>query len=187
MKSIKTIRMELAPEGRLYPTAEWIEQQNPKQSAVAIVIAPLENHPSILLTRRVEYGGVHSGQMSFPGGRLEEGEGPLEAAIRETAEEVGLSLSRSAVVAQLQPLYIPPSNFLVHPFVFQLERFPELIPNHEVAYTQWIGWKHLVAANIEYREVMAAREVPGFLFEQDFVWGATGMLLNEIRSTLFLP
>ena len=84
MDFIQTIRMELAPEGRLYPSAEWVEKQQPKVSAVAIILAPIGHQPSVLLTRRVEYGGVHSGQMSFPGGRLEQHEEPLQAAIRET-------------------------------------------------------------------------------------------------------
>jgi len=187
MDFIKTVRMELAPEGRSYPSAEWMEKQQPKQSAVAIILAPIEQHPSILLTRRVEYGGVHSGQMSFPGGRLEQHEQPLQAAIRETQEEVGINLSPSTLISELHPLYIPPSNFLVYPFVFQLNNLPELQPNEEVAYSRWIGWNNLVEASIHHQEMSEKRSVPGFLFENDFVWGATGMLLNEIRKTLFIP
>jgi 8-oxo-dGTP pyrophosphatase MutT (NUDIX family) len=186
MDFIKTIRMELAPEGRLYPSAEWVEKQQPKVSAVAIILSTIGLQPSVLLTRRVEYGGVHSGQMSFPGGRLEQHEQPLQAAIRETWEEVGIDLAPHPVISELLPLYIPPSNFLVYPFVFQLNHPPELQPNEEVAYSRWIGWNDLVEANIHQKEIIENRSVPGFLFENDFVWGATGMLLNEIRKTLFI-
>jgi hypothetical protein len=76
---------------------------------------------------------------------------------------------------------------LVYPFVFQLNNLPELQPNEEVAYSRWIGLNNLVEASIHHQEMSEKRSVPGFLFENDFVWGATGMLLNEIRKTLFIP
>jgi len=186
MFSIPSIRMEVAPEGRIYPTLEWIEKQQPKMSSVAIILAPIENQLSVLLTRRVSYDGVHGGQMSFPGGRMEPNETLLEAAIRETQEEVGMDLSLQSPFIQLEPLYIPPSNFLVHPFVFQLSALPSLQLNHEVEYLRWITWKDLVEAPFHFQTISENRSVPGFLFGTDFVWGATGMLLNEIRKTLFL-
>ena len=186
MDSVPSIRMELAPEGRIYPTADWIEKQQPKISSVAVIVAPFENQKSVLLTRRVSYHGVHGGQMSFPGGRVEPNETLLQACIRETQEEVGLSLLHQQPLIQLEPLYIPPSNFLVHPFVFELTHLPNLQTNHEVEYIRWIPWSDLVAAPLQFQSIAGNRSVPGFLFEPDFVWGATGMLLNEIRKTLFL-
>ena len=69
------------------------------------------------LILRAEFG-VHSGQVAFPGGQVEESDGSLwDTALREAKEEVGLISDRIVRVGELTPLYIPPSNFWVHPFI----------------------------------------------------------------------
>lgn len=187
MSTPKIWRQALAPEGRIDPSEHWIIQQNPRLSSVVAVVANTEENPQLLLTRRVQYTGVHSGQMSFPGGKKEPEETFLETALRETREEVGFIVEEHHISHTLSPLYIPPSNHWVHPFVAVLPHLPEIIlQKTEVAYSIWVPWEKVQSAQIVYEQVGDRAQVPGFNFDDDFVWGATAMLLNEIRKTLLL-
>lgn len=102
----------------------------PRPAAVLVLVYPDEGGEAhVLLTERVDRGGHHSGEVSFPGGRVEDGDEDLVAtAIREAAEEVGLDPAAAGVrvVGTLPPLTIPVSNYAVTPVVGLAERRPEL-------------------------------------------------------------
>ena len=109
-------------------------------AAVAVVCVP--DPDAILLIRRAERAGdPWSGQMGLPGGRSgSEDADLLETAIRETAEEVGLGISRAQLVGvldDLTPRTVLLPRIMVRPHVFLLEGRPPLIPNHEVAAAYW--------------------------------------------------
>ena len=85
------------------------------------------------LTKRNEYSGTHSGQISLPGGKAEAGESSEQTALREGQEEIGIEPSRIKVIGRLSEFFVIPSNFIVTPVVgFQTER-PSFVPDpHEV-------------------------------------------------------
>lgn len=89
--------------------------------------------PALLLTRRASTMRQHAGQWALPGGRIDAGESPEEAALRELAEEVGLTLPPAAVLGRLDD-YVTRSGYAITPVVLWAGAVPELQPNpHEVA------------------------------------------------------
>ena len=86
-----------------------------RQSAVLLYLFPRRGEWRLVLMKRPDYDGTHSGQMSIPGGRLEPGETHRQAALREFAEETGVKVDDEHLLGGLSRLFIPPSNFLVNP------------------------------------------------------------------------
>ena len=112
-------QLKMVPTKRL-SYKEYYEQgmKNAKQSAVLICLYPHQDSICTVLTLRPSEFGIHSDQISFPGGRFEEADESLEVtALRETQEELGVEISTLEVIGKLSPVYIPVSNFLVHPFI----------------------------------------------------------------------
>jgi len=91
------------------------EDASPRRGAVLILFGEGARGPEVLLTERAHHLRHHPGQVSFPGGALEDGEGAVEAALREAEEETGLDPSGVEVFAELPELWLPPSNFAVTP------------------------------------------------------------------------
>src|SRR5690606_5109410 len=91
---------------------------NPRKSAVLSLFYPKDKQTYLLLIVRSEYVGIHSAQISFPGGKMEAFDMSLEdTALRETEEEVGITKDKIKIIKPFSELYIPPSNFLVSPFM----------------------------------------------------------------------
>src|SRR5688572_3947948 len=104
----------MAPQPVTGKKNRWDIPEDCRQASVLLLLYPYScDQPDfyLALTRRPEYPGAHSGQISLPGGRREEPESLLETALRETAEEIGVLPETVAIVGQLSPLYTPPSNF----------------------------------------------------------------------------
>lgn len=167
------------------------QDPNPKISAVAATIFPKNGDASILLIERQPYDGVHSNQVGFPGGKVEEGDLDLKyTALREMHEEVGIDRSLPKHVRSLSQLYIPPSRFLVNPFVFTLDELPELVKDErEVKTILELPVHHLLDdASIEVGKIKTNYGVsirtPYFVFEGFKIWGATAMMLSELRQLL---
>lgn len=107
------------------------DQEHARRAAVAVVLVDTEaGAPAFVLTRRSSRLADHPGQFALPGGRVEEGESAVMAALRETREEVGLSLPSSAVLGFLDD-YETRSGFLITPVVAWGGRDPELVPQPE--------------------------------------------------------
>lgn len=87
----------------------------PRRGAVLMLFGEGDTGPDLLLTERAHHMRSHPGQVSFPGGALDEGESPVDAALREGWEETGLEVAGVEVFAQLPELWLPPSNFAVTP------------------------------------------------------------------------
>ena len=86
-----------------------------KQSSVLILFYEKEGKLYIPLIKRASYDGVHSGQIAFPGGKVEpEDKDMIATALRESQEEIGISLTGIEILGILSPVFIPPSNFLVN-------------------------------------------------------------------------
>ena len=176
--------LQMAPVGRTLPKKEWIEKQNPKRSAVLIPIYKSEGEFRTVLIRRKSYDGVHSGQISFAGGRQERGEVPQQTALREAKEEVGLNPEEVEITGKLSGLYIPPSNFWVEPFVAQLSNVPDWVPEpNEVEYILTPTISQLLSPEIRVETIVQTRagqmKVPAFDLDGEIIWGATAMILSE--------
>ena len=125
--------MQFSPKRHLHNIKPLI----PKKAAVLAVFYPNKNHQtSILLIERAHYNGTHSSQVSFPGGKVEASDKNLEeTALRETFEEVGASKKDIEIIRQLTEVYIPPSNFLVTPFIGFSKQKLSFTTNNEVENT----------------------------------------------------
>lgn len=142
--------------------------------------------PDVLLEVRSEGLRHHRGQISFPGGRLDEGEDAVEAALRELGEEVGIARHNVVVLGELTPLYIPPSNSAVMPVVGALRDVDGIVlSTDEVAEVLTVPLEYFMdASTVQLR----SRELYGFTVDvpewgvhhQVPLWGATAMMLNEL-------
>src|SRR4051812_4242774 len=105
-------------------------KNNPKKSAVLILLYPLQNGISTVLIERAIYAGIHSGQIAFPGGKAEETDPDLKyTALRETYEEIGIPIESVEVLGNLTDVYINPSNYLVTPYIGYLSNSPHFVKN----------------------------------------------------------
>lgn len=163
-----------------------------RESAVAVVIFKSQNENHIILIQRPEYNGKHSGQISFPGGKKELHENDLfDTAVRECFEEIGLKLDPNIYCGRLTPVYIPVSQFYVDSHVFYLENKPELTKDEkEVKSIFSIKARDLLAdSNLRRKDIITEqsiilRDVPHFYIEEKVIWGATALILNELKFIL---
>ncbi len=174
---------------------ERLRQRRPIQAdmegkisaAVALILAEREDGGlDLLLIRRAEAeGDPWSGQMGLPGGRQDDRDHDLLAtAIRETAEETGIRLSRRDVLGALDDLapttpVLPP--VAVRPFVFRLRGRVGVRPSAEVAASVWVSLSDLRRDATETTVVVRGRElqVPAYLADGEIVWGMTLRILNN--------
>jgi len=176
------------------PKATDAEKIDPdaKKGAVLALIYPVNGIPHMVLMLRNSYEGVHSNQVSFPGGKLEKhDEGLLQTALREAEEEVGVISSEVNILGDLSKIYIPPSRFLVTPFIGFTETRPNFIPDPvEVAEIIETPLESiLMNARIKKKPIFvrvlnSEVEVKYFDLQGHVVWGATAMILSEIRELL---
>ncbi len=156
------------------------------------VLALIENRaqtPYLLLTERTIYPGAHSGQISFPGGKHElEDSDFKETAIRETEEEVGLRQEEYQIISPLTQLYIPPSNFLVHPYLAFADNATDLTREekevakiHRIPFTAFLDESNIQETSVEVSGGFRIK-TKAYLIEGLTVWGATAMIISEIRA-----
>ncbi|MBU3822856.1 CoA pyrophosphatase [Flavobacteriaceae bacterium XHP0103] len=162
-----------------------------KAGVLALFYPDSSRQAKFVLMLRKTYKGVHSAQVSFPGGKLEKQDGSLQAAaLRETHEEVGVPIYDMEVLCGFSEIYIPPSNFYVYPFLALTKNRPlfkpqdsevellievdlETLLHHEALKTSKVNTSYGVEA-----------EVPAFILNGHVVWGATAMILSEIKDVL---
>lgn len=162
-----------------------------RTSAVLMVLYPVNEVVHTLIIERPAYEGIHSGQLALPGGKTEpEDSGPMQTAIRETMEEVCVRIQESDILGALTPLYIPPSNFLVYPFVAWLDSRPEFVPDqHEVQSILEVPLSLFADPKVKSRKrIHIGRntfiEAPCYLLGEHVLWGATAMMFSEMESVL---
>ena len=181
---------KMAPEVRINELKARVKKKNAKKAGVMALFYPnTDDLTHLLLIQRNRYPGVHSGQIGFPGGQHEPGDRDmLDTALRESCEEVGAVRDHIDVVKSLSELYIPPSNFEVFPFIglYKKEQpfrrqTSEVEALLEVPLTDFLDDAKLTTQSLSTSYARNI-EVPAFIFEGHIVWGATAMMLNEIRE-----
>jgi 8-oxo-dGTP pyrophosphatase MutT (NUDIX family) len=182
-------QMKMAPMPRItIRTAETPGQ--PRQGGVMIILYNILDQTHLVLTRRRDDLNSHAGQISFPGGRREEGETIQTTAFREAYEEIGIAPEELALLGRLSHLYIPPSDYEVHPFVaWHKNGRPTFTPQEtEVAEILEVPLSHLLDPTTRQQETWQIRgyelEVPYYLVSGHKVWGATAMMLSEFLDRL---
>ena len=176
---------------RMTPDEALATGKNPRQSAVLILLFPENDGWHFVLTRRKKYEGVHSNQISLPGGKFEVNDVDLQrTALRETQEEIGVNASSIAVIGKLTPLYIPPSNFIVHPYVGYVDVKPDFIEEEkEVEEIVLEQVSRLLEEDVVKKTKVKVgqnltMQVPYFDLKGHVVWGATAMVLSEFREII---
>jgi 8-oxo-dGTP pyrophosphatase MutT (NUDIX family) len=169
-----------------------IKALNPREAAVTALFYPnKDNQTFLILILRKTYKGVHSAQIGFPGGKVEPEDKDLkDTAKRETEEEVGVPYNDIQLIKKMTTAYIPPSNFNVHPFIGYLEDTPKLIKQDDevedivlVDIDDFLNEDSLIEETLT-TSYATELTVPAFHLNGHVVWGATAMMLSEIK-TLF--
>ena len=189
----ETSQLKMVPSYR----QDLVKQQgdnikNARQSAVLALFYPdLEAQTKLILILRKTYKGVHSGQVGFPGGKVEQEDLDLmHTALRETHEEVGVHPELVTVYKKLTQVYIPPSNFYVQPFIGLASQTPIFTKQDaEVEDLLEVYVRDLLCdSNLTSKKVKtsygAEVEVPAFNLSNHLVWGATAMMLSEVKDLL---
>ncbi len=181
----QTSHFKMLPAERRRSLRPDIGSLEPKQSSVLILLFPLDDFLGTILIKRTEDDSVHSGQISFPGGRRDESDtSHIQTALREAEEEIGLRPQKIRIIGEISPLYVSPSNFMIYPVIGYTGERPELLPNpSEVEYIIELQLKNLetfrTEADIKVRGYKLT-EVPCFSVNGHVVWGATAMILQEL-------
>ncbi|MDN4164268.1 CoA pyrophosphatase [Cytophagales bacterium LB-30] len=167
------------------------ERPDAKQGSVLILLYKHQGEWFIPLMLRPDYEGVHGGQVSFPGGKKEEQDADLfETALREAHEEVGIEQDKVKILGAMTEMYIPPSNFKVFPVLAYTEQRPDfLINQYEVVRVIEMPLRLLLQEETIQHKVMTVLgkftlQTPYFAIDNETVWGATAMMLSELKFIL---
>jgi 8-oxo-dGTP pyrophosphatase MutT (NUDIX family) len=180
--------MRATPTGLIRPKFE--HKLPPKPGSVLILLYPDNGRIRFPLTKRPDYLGTHGGQISLPGGKAEPDEDYIQTALREGEEEIGVSRTEMKVLGRLSDFFVIPSNFMVAPVIAYTESKPVFIPQPSEVEKILEGDLHdLIAEDaIQTKEIIAAKMypmlAPHFLIDGEVVWGATAMMLNELREVI---
>lgn len=167
------------------------ENLTPKKAAVMMLFYPKASETNLVLIVRNSYPGVHSSQIAFPGGKVESYDLTMaDTALRETEEEIGIDKSSIEIIKEFTEIYIPPSNFLVAPFLGICHSEPSFVLQEdevagiiELPLPFFLDDKNVVTRKLStsYAENI---DVPAFLVNEHIVWGATAMMMSELKETL---
>ncbi|MGG5507229.1 MULTISPECIES: NUDIX hydrolase [unclassified Myroides] len=188
---IEAHRLMIPVERIPYLYAEDFVERHPRESAVMMLLYPKEKETNVLLIERATYKGVHSGQVGFPGGKYEHNDlDLLQTALRETQEEVGVVQGDIEIIQPFTKIYIPPSNFYVQPYLGIAEKELIFTPDaFEVAniieLPLHILLQDSIVKEVEMKTSYASwTHVPAFIYKDYTIWGATAMMLSELKETL---
>lgn len=183
-------QLRMAPPGRARAVAP---NGTPREAGVLLLLYPRSGALHFVLTRRTDRLGHHGGQISLPGGRREPDDADFAAtALREAREELGIATENVERLGTLTALYVPPSNFIVHPVVAYVPHRPIFRPNaEEVAEVIEVPLRVLLdptTRTAEPRAPAGRRGAPAmtpfYRIGEHKVWGATAMVLSEFETLL---
>ena len=177
--------LKIAPPARIKHLKNNIIPKDSKTASVLMLFYPdSKNETRLVLMLRNKYKGVHSNQISLPGGKVDRLDKSLkDTALRETNEEIGLNKDDISIVGELSSVYIPPSNFNVFPFVGYSSKTPKFVPDSkEVSLILSPKLSYILGMDIVESVVVvnnATQKVPSFLIDNHILWGATAIIIHE--------
>lgn len=182
----------LIPTNRIITALPVNTDSTNRSSAVGVILHMAESKVNCILIQRPDYVGFHGGQVSFPGGKMDEGDPDLEfTARRECFEEINLPVNFGVCIGELSQIHIPVSSFVVHPYVFFVDQLPYLTPDPREVETiisfdvfELLNKDNLRRADIKLANGMYRKDVPFFDIKGYKVWGATAMMLAELKAIL---
>lgn len=180
----KTAQMEMSFTNRNFEPSE-----HAVKSAVAIVLFENEKGIHFPLIKRSYAGKYHKGQIALPGGKLNNNEKIEECAARECEEEIGILKKQINPIKYLSSLYIPISNYIVYPVLYYTQDTPIMHYNTtEVEKIMICNINDLLnlkktICKVPLKEQMMI-DVPAFMFQNEIIWGATALILNEFKVLL---
>jgi 8-oxo-dGTP pyrophosphatase MutT (NUDIX family) len=162
-----------------------------KAGVMALFYPDMKMQTNLVLILRKTYKGVHSAQVGFPGGKLEARDLSIQdAALRETYEEIGVSIQSIKVLKEMTQVYIPPSNFFVQPYIGITQETPSFIKQDdevediiEVPLIDFLDDTNIITESVSTSYKINV-DVPAFKLNNHVVWGATAMMLSEIKDLL---
>ena len=177
--------LKIAPPSKIKHLKTNLIPENSKTASVLMLFYPdINNETRLVLMLRNKYKGVHSNQISLPGGKVDRLDKSLkDTALRETNEEIGLNKDDISIVGELSSVYIPPSNFNVFPFVGYSSKTPKFVPDSkEVSLIlspklSYILGMDIVESVVEVNNT--TQKVPSFLIDNHILWGATAIIIHE--------
>ena len=192
-------QLKMAPKSRLVELAksqllsgragEWVGE-NAKKSAVLILFYPKNNRVHLVMIVRAADKSVHGGQVSFPGGMVEEIDDSLiHTALREANEEIGIIPESVKIIGLLTKLYIPPSNFDVYPIVSYTDSTPIFKSNYEVQEVLEIDLETLLnPQTLTFKNILHRTgeefKVPCYYIQGEVIWGASAMIMAELLEIM---
>jgi len=165
------------------PVIQKIQEDDSKSKLAAVMIIIFGNEPMLLMIERPKTMNHHAGEISFPGGMWElEDVDLLGTAIRETREELGVKISRSMVIGQLNPVTTLNSGFKITPFIVILDELPSIVPNSEIASILKIPLFSLLKTIEDDKDPFhkSILEMYTFKFQDHVIWGASARMLKQI-------
>lgn len=183
----RAAQLLMAPQPRRHDPEPGVR---PRPAAVLLPLYAQEHQIHTILIKRKPELQHHGGEISFPGGITEQEDADaVQTALREAQEEIGLAPETVEILGLLTPLYVPPSQNLVQPVVGWLNTPPSLNPNpSEVALIFQPSLQHFTRATTVswHSEVRQGQTyiIPAYRLGEEYVWGATAMILSELLSLL---
>ena len=179
-------QLRMAPSARL----PLIAGKSPKKSGVLLLLYPCDDDIYTVFIKRTEYVGIHSGQISFPGGKFEKHDVTLaNTALREAVEETGIPVDAAKIIGNLTPLTIPVSNTIVFPYVAICHDRP--VFHHDPGEVQYLIEARIddLLNPVNHRtKIMRIAgykvSVPYIDIQNNHIWGATAMILSEFLEVV---
>ena len=164
---------------------------NPKNAAVMMLFYPKNGRTHLVLIVRNSYEGIHSAQIAFPGGKFEpKDQTYVNTALRETQEEIGIHPEQIEIIMPFTNLYIQASNFMVYPFLgISKEEIVFMPDSNEVAQIIELPLSDFLNDDLIVSAIITTSyakdiEIPAYKINEHIVWGATAMMLSELKEVL---
>ena len=158
-----------------------------KYRLASVLVVIYGKEPIVVMTEKPKHMKFHAGEISFPGGKLDENDSDLlQTALRETSEEIGLNITKDQVIGQLDPVITLNSGFLILPFISVIDKIPTLEANAEVEKIFHIPLESFLKTMAHDPDPShnIIQEMYTFEYQNQTVWGASARILKQIQNLL---